>query len=53
MDAWVRGRRVPNFGIGRVGHMGPQNFGAGSKIAGVEILVWVKHDFMNFIIVIL
>ena len=23
------------------------------KIAGVEILVWVKHDFMNFIIMIL
>ena len=49
VGAWVRGWRESNFGRGRVGRVGPQSFGAGQKkMAGVEILVWVKHDFTNF-----
>ena len=46
VGAWVRRWRESNFGIGLVG---PQNFGEDKKkMAEVEILVWMKHDFMNF-----
>ena len=35
--------------MGRIDRVGPQHFGAGQKkMAGVEILVRVKHDFINF-----
>ena len=35
--------------MGRIDRVGPQHFGAGKKkMAGVEIFVRVKHDFINF-----
>ena len=44
VDAWVRGWRETNFGISRMGLVGPQSFCADKKkMVGVEILVWVKH----------
>ena len=51
VSAWVRGWRETNFGIGRLGRFGSTKFLCRSKkkkMAGVEILVWVKHDIMNF-----
>ena len=51
VSAWVRGWRETNFGIGRLGRLGPQSFCADQKkkkMTGAEILVWVKHDIMNF-----
>ena len=44
VGAWIRGWRETNFGIGRMFRVGPQRFCADQKkMAGVEILEWVKH----------
>ena len=31
VGAWVRGWREPDFGVGRVGRLGPQNFDTDQK----------------------
>ena len=44
VGAWVRSWCEANFGMGRMGRVGPQSFYADQKkLAGVEILLWVKH----------
>ena len=45
---WVREVFVSNFGMGCVGRVGPQKIWCQQKMTEVDILVWVKHDFINF-----
>ena len=54
VGAWVGGWCELNFGIDPVGRVGPQNFGEGhKKMAGIEILVWVKHMILGTFVMIL
>ena len=43
----VRGWHESNFGMGRVGRMGPQNFDAGQMKRDQNFIVSETYDFMN------
>ena len=43
VGAWVRSWCEANFGIGRMGRMGRKFLSGLKKMAGAEILLWVKH----------
>ena len=45
---WVHEVFVSNFGIDYVGRVGAQKFWCQQKMTEFDILVWEKHDFINF-----